>query len=260
MTVGLRGLYGDTENLILDRLRYSVALAYEFRSGINITSDLSGNNSHATVIGSPSLLTGGFIDNLCLQNMGSNGALQIPYNNFTSTGDKSFSIAVLFRWTYTGTSVTGRQIFCADQFASSQREFSLSIEYGFSSPNYTLALFLSDQSTTTNIGHPVSPSSFASRSWHLAVAMFNEVENRILMYFDGSIISSYASSPNVLLYRPNNINIPRFIGSRRINSNTFESDVPSDVFFQYLYKWDRLLTTNELDFLWNNGDLRFLFN
>jgi hypothetical protein len=223
---------------------------YQYKQGSSIYSDVSTNNiSAAVAAGSPGLVSGGVLDSHSLGNLNTSGCLFLPYSNNTSFGNKSFTLAMLFKFTLSANvGYLFNALVAKDQYQSSQREFLLYLQKS----SILEICYLLGQGNSNQITVDTEVTGFNFSAWHLVILEYDLAANISRLYLDNNLIKSHTPSFTLGTY-----NSPLFLGNRRINNSEFDS-YANWTNIQYIYKWDRVLLQSEKDYLYNSGSFRFL--
>lgn len=225
-----------------------LAFGFEYKTEQSIYADISGRENTSSIgRGSPSLTSGGILDTQCLGNLNADGCLSIPYGDdikFNTT----HTIAILFKLDFPlGITNNINTILSKDQYGTNQREFAIVIGkdiFGFSG-----FIFWCHWGGGTTLSSPdkVIFSSFSS-DWHLIIAKYTN--NQFLVKLDNVQIISGT-------FTPSTFNTPLFIGDRRIDNSSFAA-YPNYAKIQYVYRWNAFLSDEQDNYLWNNGNFKFL--
>jgi hypothetical protein len=184
--------------------------------------------------------------------------IQIPYHVNLRVDNTSFTIAALFRFGGIA-NTSGYQfipLFAKDMFQSGLRSFILALERDSSAnPSVFIQIF------NNNSNNTFIQRFFNDSNWHLVIAEYEYVpivsNTRLRLYFDNILFQettpTFFISDNSydygLVTRFNTTSIPSSANAPWITINHN---------LQYIYRWNRLLTQPEKDYLWNNGNFRYL--
>jgi hypothetical protein len=192
------------------------------------------------------LVTGGVLDSLCYQYNGTQ--FNAPVTSNTQFGNKSFSVAFLVNNLLPdNSSYTFSMLFAADHFDSGQREGAISL-YKPSLSNWGVSLDFGDGSSALPLR---MSASMSYNLWTLIILNHNVLTKTGTLYLNNALVStvSYTSTLGTSSYTRN-------FGYRHTGSGI--SGDFSACKCQFFYKWDRELTSIERDWLYNNGNFRFL--
>lgn len=169
-----------------------------------------------------------------------------PSSTETQFGNKDWSVALLFKSNFTNPSgyFYDIQLAC-DQFNSGRREFSLGTFRDGSTFALQPVLGVGIGGTQQN-----TIISFFNNTWSLLILnhiastkTLNSYLNNVLAVFNYTITLGVSGDQLVF-------------GARNTGSG-FDGFCTSTL-IQYLYKWDRVLTSTERDYLYNSGAFRFV--
>jgi hypothetical protein len=232
-----------TTDATQDGLLADLKFGFEFRQKYALNNNLYGNNQHATPTGSLSSV--GLLDTVGL-NCSNSSYLTCSNTSENRFGAKDWSIAFLFYVALKWTGIyTYNVLFANEQFENGRRVISAAVVQP-SLGTYTLECLV-------NYPILVSRMNLASNnSWYLAVANHDNTAKTLTTYVSNALAqtSTYTGSLS-------DNSDPFYIGTR--NNPPIDNSINYSR-LQYIYKWDRVLTSPERDWLYNSGGYRFLSN
>lgn len=240
---------GNNENPVLNILKNDLIWGFEFRSGNNVRKDVKTNSNLLSQNGNPSLTSGGILDSLALSGM--NGSNNLFYPNGTDEkGDfrRTHTIAYLYKTPASFTNFIADFVLAKDEYMA-RREANQVILRVVSPERLVLYYEYMRSGQSLNFNNDLQLNT-----WYLFISKYNAGNLTVTGKLNNVLTSTetFSASP------PSPFNIPFYIGARRNESLVFDSFIFRGM-LQYIYRWNRLTTNAEDDYLWNNGNFRFLY-
>jgi hypothetical protein len=242
-------LTGSNEDPILNVLKNDLIWGFEFRSGNNVRKDVKTNSNLLSQNGNPSLTSGGILDSLALSGMNIFNNLFYP-NGTDEKGDfrRTHTIAYLYRTPASFTDFTADFVLAKDEYFARREANQLILRV--TNPE-RLVLYYEYMRSGQNLNFD---NNIQLNTWYLFISKYN-ANNLTVTGKLNNVLSStetFSASP------PSPFNIHFYIGARR-NENLVFDNFTFQGRLQYIYRWNRLTTNAEDDYLWNNGNFRFLY-
>lgn len=221
---------------------------FEWRSGRDVRYDIKTGSNILTTTGSPALTTGGLLDTNVLGSLDNSNHLF--YNPVSTDDPKSnfkitHTIAVLLQARPILSTYEASFVISKDQVSSSQRDYLFYLESSGGTSMYGVVQ-----------NYAASGGTYTLNEWYLSLIEYDQTNNNYSLTINNSFVASGVNN-----FSSSNIDIPFFIGVRRVNNSNSFSPPSFSTFnhrLQYMYRWNRLLTLNEKSYLYNGGSFRFL--
>lgn len=215
-----------------------------------IGTDKKGVNNASNVVGLQKKSSNSGIDTLALgttHTVGNQVAyLAIPSTNLDLAG-KSFSLAALIN---------------LENKTGQPGDFNFYAKHKFNDGERTLAFYHGDLGSerfrflTGNLINQfnlLQGSPFTDNQWHLLIAEFDFVANLKFLWFDNNLVGSQIITVSIV----DDLSDDTYIFGNETSTGVFEPISPLGL-IQYVARWDRILTQVERDYLWNDGNFRYI--